>query len=290
MKRRKIFHKDHFFEKNDSLPKIIYMYAALCVMAVVAVYPILSIFTTSIRPGDRILSTSLDIIPSGATFDNYITAFQEKPIMRWVLNTVIVAGVSTSVTMAFSVCAGYAFSRYKFYGKKIGMLLLLTTQMFPAPMVLLPLTILLGNLGLIGNLIGLVIPYIATAVPFTTWLMKGFFDTIPYSLEESAFIDGAGVVRTFWKIVLPLSKPAVAVSAIFSFIGNWSEYIVARIIILKESDYTLPLGLMLYRGERYSQWGEYSAVALLTTIPVVIIFIALSRHIAGNLTIGGVKE
>ena len=170
------------------------------------------------------------------------------------------------------------------------MLSLLVTQMFPAPMTLLPLTILLGNLGLIGNFWGLLIPYLATAIPFSTWLMKGFFDSIPRSLDESGYIDGASVTYTFRKIILPLSIPAIAVSAIFSFIGYWSEFLIARIIIDKEIQYTLPMGLIIYQGEKVTQWGPYSAAGLITTIPIMIIFMLMSRYIVGNLTLGSIKE
>jgi len=162
--------------------------------------------------------------------------------------------------------------------------------MFPAPMLLLPTYVLLSKMGLKDQLVGLLIPYAAIAVPFCVWLLKGYFDTIPKSLEESAYIDGCSTINTFIKIILPLSKPALAIAALFSFMSAWAEYVVARIIVSQADKITLPVGLVYLQGEFLTLWGVYSAAALLTSIPVILLFIAVSRFLVGGLVLGSVKE
>lgn len=277
------------FEKNDSALKIILIYAVLIVMCGVAIYPMLNVLSISLRPGASLFTTSLDIIPKDATLENYRVAIFEKDLLIWIKNSLIIS-ISTGILgVVLSATAGYAFSRFRFYGRKTGMMMFLVTQMFPAPMLLLPMYILLTKLGLINHFWGLLIPYMSTAVPFSVWLLKGYFDTIPISLEESAYIDGCGVLQTFWKIVVPLAAPALAISGLFAFMSAWSEYIVARIILTNKDIITLPVGLVQLQGQFSTEWGVYSAAAILTTIPVMILFISLSKYLVGGLTLGGVK-
>lgn len=282
--------KSDYFERTDSKFKIILIYLVLIFMSFIAIYPVLNILSSSLRPSNQLFSTSLKIIPDNASLINYYKAIFERPLSRWIENSLIVSFISMLISILFSSTAGYAFSRYRFYGKKSGMIVLLVTQMFPAAMLLLPLNILLTNMGLTEKLWALVVPYISSSVPFSIWLLKGYFDTVPSSLEESAYVDGASILTTFYKIVLPLSKPALAVASIFCFMNSWSEYIVARVLIHNEKMYTLPLGLVTLQGQYNTEWGVYSAAAILTAIPVMIIFAYLSKYLIGGLTIGSVKE
>lgn len=278
------------FDKNDTIGRIIYVYFIVIIFSIIAVYPISTILTISLRPGDKVLSTSLALIPPNATLENYKIAFFDKPTLRWILNSLIVSSITTVVSLLFAASAGYALSRYKFKGKKTLMVFILANQLFPLVMVLLPLNILIRNVGLGGNFGGLLLPYIAANVPFTALLLKGYFDTIPRSLEESAYVDGAGPFYTFFFIILPLAKPALAVGGIFCFLGAWTEFIIARVLINNEKLYTLPLGLVTLQGQFATQWGVYSAAALITSIPVMIMFVILSRYIVSGLTVGSTKE
>lgn len=278
-----------YFEKNDSWPKIIAIYLFLLLCCFITVYPISFIFTVSLRPGNQLFSTSLKLIPDNATFKNYIDAFTKYPMARWMLNSLLVSTITAVFAVIISVNAGYAFSRYRFFGRKFGMTMLLVTQMFPAPMLLLPVYLMLAKFKLTGSYVGLILWYVSTSIPFNIWLMKGYFDTIPRSLEESAFIDGASIVRTYWSIILPLAKPGIALCALFAFMGAWSEFIVARILITSKSMLTLPVGLIALQGSFSTEWGIYSAAALVTAIPVTVLFITLSKYLVGGLTMGSVK-
>ncbi len=264
-------------------------YFVLTFFALFAVYPIWQVFTISLRPGDRLLSKSLSLIPSDATLDTYIRLFTKEPFLLWMLNSLIIACCVMIVGVGLAATAGYAFSRFKFKGKSTAMIGLITTQMFPLTMLLIPLFIMLINLKLYDSYAGLIIAYSATALPFTIWQMKGYYDTIPFSLEEAASIDGCSQFATFWRIVLPLSTPALVITALFSFMTAWSEYLVAAVLIQDQNLFTLPLGLKTYQSAMETSWGLYSAGAIVVSLPVVILFVVLSRWLISGLTLGSVK-
>jgi len=264
-------------------------YAVLLLFAGIAVYPVLQVVTISLRPGDRLLSTSLAIIPEGATLENYVALFRDRPFLSWMLNSLFVSLVVTLTGTVLASTAGYAFSRFSFPGKKVGLVGLLTTQMFPATMLLLPLYIMLIKLGLINTYLGVIVIYTATALPFTIWTMKGYYDTIPYSLEEAARIDGCSEFVAFYKIILPLAAPALVITALFSFMTAWSEYLVAAQILQDSALWTLPLGLKSFESNMTTEWGLYGASSLIVMIPVVILFLVLSKYLVSGLTLGSVK-
>ena len=163
------------------------------------------------------------------------------------------------------------------------------TQMFPATMLLLPFFILLAKLKLINSYLGLIIIYSSTALPFCIWQMKGYYDTIPTALEEAARMDGCSRFSAFIKVILPVSTPALVITALFSFMASWSEYVVAAIVLQDPGLYTLPLGLKSFQASLATQWGLYAAGAVVVSIPVTILFISLSRFLVSGLTVGSVK-
>lgn len=264
-------------------------YSVLTLFTLFSIYPVLRVISISLRPGDRLLSKSLAIIPSNATLHSYYQLFFEQPFLRWMLNSLIVSLVVTLVGVSLAATAGYAFSRYKFRGRDTALISIITTQMFPVTMLLLPLFIMIINLGFYDSYLGLIIAYSATALPFTVWQMKGYYDTIPYSLEEAAMIDGAGPFYSFYRIILPLAVPALAISALFSFMSAWSEYLVAAVLLQDHDLFTLPLGLKLFQSNMEVAWGLYSAGAVMVSIPVVVLFMFLSKWLISGLTLGSVK-
>ncbi len=266
-----------------------FSYIVLTLFSLFSIYPILQVFSISIRPGDRLLSKSLAIIPENATFHTYYELFFNQPFLRWLANSLFISAAVTVVGVTLAATAGYAFSRYKFVGRDTAMVGLITTQMFPATMLLLPLFIMLIKIGAYDSYFGLIIAYSATALPFTIWQMKGYYDTIPISLEEAASIDGCSQFNTFWQIILPLSTPALAITALFSFMTAWSEYLVAAVLIQDKNLFTLPLGLKLFQSAMQTSWGLYSAGAVVVSIPVILVFLFLSRWLVSGLTLGSVK-
>lgn len=264
-------------------------YAVLTVFAIIAIFPIWQVVNISLRPGDQLLPTTLEFIPARATFDNYVRLFTQSDFVRWLWNSAFVAVVVTITGIVLASTAGYGFSRFQFVGKKAGLLSLLTTQMFPATMLLLPMYIMLINLGLINTYLGVIIVYSATALPFCIWTMKGYYDTIPFSLEEAARIDGCTHFSAFYKVILPLAAPAMVITALFSFMTAWSEYLVAAQILQDTSLWTLPVGLKSFEASMSTEWGLYGAGSIIVMLPVVVLFLALSRWLVSGLTLGSVK-
>lgn len=265
-------------------------FVLLVFFTIVTIYPIVNVFSISLRPGDKLLSTSLEIIPYNASFQSYIKLFTETDFLRWTLNSTIISFIVTLTGVTLASTAGYALSRYKFIGKKAAMLGIMITQMFPATMLLLPMYIMLIKLGLLNSYLGIVIVYSSTALPFCVWQMKGYYDTIPFSLEEAARIDGCTRWQAFYKIIFPLAAPALVITALFSFMSAWSEYIVAAQILQDTKLFTLPIGLKSFQSNLTTEWGLYAAASLIVSIPVVILFIFLSRWLVSGLTLGSVKE
>lgn len=286
--RRTGFWQRYFSPKDHPL-KIAGVYLILLFFCFLTLYPMSNILTISLRPKDTLFRTKLEFIPADATLDNYKTVMFKKPLGKWLVNSLKVSVAVGAISVVIACSAGYAFARWRFWGSRVGLTFFLTTQMFPAPMLLLPTYLIIVTFKLTNSHWGLLIPYVATAIPFSVWLMKGFFDTIPRQLEESAYMDGANHIVAFFRVILPLSKPGLAVAFLNGFMAAWSEYIVARVILTKEALFTLPVGLVTLQTQFRTEWGTYSAAALLTTIPVMIVFIVLSRFLVGGLTLGSVK-
>jgi arabinogalactan oligomer/maltooligosaccharide transport system permease protein len=265
-------------------------HALLLPVVALSVYPVLNVLSISLRPGNRLRSTDLAIIPADWTFHSYIALFTEEPFLRWMGNSLLVSGTVTATGVALAALGGYAFSRFQFVGRNASMLAVLTTQMFPATMLLLPLYIMIAKLHLVNTFLGLMVFYTATALPFCLWQMKGFYDTIPVSLEEAARIDGCSRWQTFRRVTLPLAMPGLVITALFSFMTAWSEYIVAAQVLQDTEMFTLPLGLKSFQASLSTQWGLYAAASIIVSIPVVIVFLALSRYLVTGLTLGSVKE
>ncbi len=275
--------------QRDSIWTTMLIYAILILVTAITVYPIIRVIGISLRPGNLLHTTSLRLIPEHATLESYRQLFFEQPFLRWLGNSTLVSLTVTIIGVSLASTAGYAFSRYRFIGRDFGMIALITTQMFPVTMLLLPLFLMLLHLKIYDTFLGLVIAYSATALPFCVWQMKGYYDTIPYSLEEAARIDGCTQWQTFHLIVLPLASPALVITALFSFMAAWSEYLVAAVLINDNRLYTLPLGLKQFQSAFETQWGLYSAGAVVVSIPVMILFLALSRWLVSGLTLGSVK-
>jgi arabinogalactan oligomer/maltooligosaccharide transport system permease protein len=270
-------------------PGRVLAHAFLVLFALATVYPILQIVTVSLRPGDQLYSTSLALIPPRATLEAYRVMLFDKPFLRWLGNSFVVSVAVTVFGVALASTAAYAFSRFRFPGWRAGLYAFLLTQMFPATMLMLPLYVLMKELGLLNTFSGLVLAYTTTALPFCVWTMRGYYDTIPVELEQAALIDGCGPWTAFWRVTLPLASPALAITALFSFMAAWSEFLVARIVLTELSRYTLPLGLESLAGQFQTEWANYAAGSLMVCVPVMVLFVVLNRWLVEGLSLGGVK-
>jgi arabinogalactan oligomer/maltooligosaccharide transport system permease protein len=271
-------------------PGRVLVHAFLIVFTLATLYPILQIIAISLRPADRLFSTSLAIIPEGATLAAYKQVLFERNFLIWFRNSLLVSGSVTLLGVTLASTAGYAFSRFRFPGWRLGLYSFLLTQMFPATILLLPLYVLMQKLHLLETFIGLVVAYTATALPFIVWTMKGYYDTIPIELEQAALIDGCTPWSALLRVTLPLAAPALVITALFSFMTAWSEFIMARVIVNSLNNYTLPLGLESLAGQFQTEWANYAAGSVLVSLPVMALFLLLNRFLVSGLTLGGVKS
>lgn len=279
------------------------LHVFVLLMVAVTLYPILWVVSIAFSGGQ---SLAIVNVPANATFldrlraivpwpahvsaSNFVSLFRDQPFARWLLNSVIVAGLTTILGVALACTAAYAFSRFRFPGRRVGLMAFLVSQMFPGTLMLIPLFIILVQwLKLGSTFTGLVLIYTVTAIPFCVWMMKGYFDTIPKELEESALIDGASQATIFFRIILPLAKPAVAVTALFSFMTGWNEFIQAATFMNREDMYTGPVGLRFFVGGFSQQWGYFAAGSIVAAIPVMALFLFLQKYLVSGLTAGAVK-
>jgi len=267
----------------------VWVHVLVWAFVIFAVYPILQIINISLRPGDQLYTTDLSLIPADATLDAYRAILFDKPFGTWIRNSLLVSVSTALIGVSLASLAGYAFSRFRFKSRGVALQGILVTQMFPATMLLLPLYMIMRKVGLVDTLFGVVIAYAATALPFCVWTMKGYYDTIPVALEEAALIDGASPFGAFLRVTLPLSAPALVITGLFSFMTGWSEFIVARVMLPSAELHTLPLGLESLASSYQTEWANYAAGSVLVCIPVVVLFLVLSRYLVSGLTLGGVK-
>ena len=267
----------------------LFIFLFLVLFTLATLYPALNIIGISLRTDDAFQSRSLALWTSESSFRSYGTLFLKTDFLTWMKNSFLVSFVVTLTGVVLASTSGYALSRFNFMGRRAVLSSLLMTQMFPATMLLLPFFILLAKLKLINSYLGLIIIYSSTALPFCIWQMKGYYDTIPDALEEAARIDGCSRFSAFTKVILPVSAPALVITALFSFMASWSEYVVAAIVLQDPGLYTLPLGLKSFQASLSTQWGLYAAGAVVVSIPVMILFISLSRFLVSGLTVGSVK-
>ena len=269
-------------------------YAALTVLVAVVLYPVLLVCKKAFEPG-RQFALSASPVPTALTLDHFSELFTSRGangellFLRHALNSIVVALLTTVVGVSLSCTAAYALSRFRFPGRKTGLTMFLVVQMFPATLLLLPLYVILNKLGLLNSIAGLVLVYSTTAIPFCVWTLKGYFDSLPRELLEAARVDGAGPVKIFWSIVLPLARPGIAVTALFSFMTAWNEFIMASTFLTDDEKYTLPVLIQSSVGQFSADWGKFAAGALVTSVPVMIVFYVLQKYLVGGLTAGAVK-
>ena len=250
--------------------------------------------------------TGAALIPRELTLDNFRTilsgtvevagAEEETPYVRWYANTLVVALATAVLTVLLGAMAAYAFSRFRFTGRRLGMLTLLLVQMFPQLLAVVAIYLIMLNTGEIFPVLGLnsltalTVVYLGGVMGVNVWLMKGFFDTIPAELDESARVDGATPAQVFWGVVLPLAAPVLAVVGLFSFVGTINEYVIASVLLQERENFTLPIGMRAFIDQQYAeQWGVFAAGVLLAAVPAVVIFQFLQRFIVSGLTQGSVK-
>ena len=262
---------------------------AVLVFLVFAVFPLYFVITASFRPGQSLYSTSLELFPSQPSLENWTYMFTQTKLLQWMGNSLLVAGLTTIASVLLCTTAAYAFSRWRFPGRDTILTLMLAINAFPGVLALIGVFVIFKELHLLNSLLGLVFAYTAGQLIFSTWNLKGFFDTIPIDLEEAARVDGATPTQAFIRVMLPLARPALAVTALLGFMGGWGEYITAQTMLFDESKYTAMVGLINLQTDYRQPWGWFAVGAICMSVPVTLLFLALQKQLQAGLTLGGVK-
>ncbi|SDY02577.1 carbohydrate ABC transporter membrane protein 2, CUT1 family [Micromonospora pattaloongensis] len=259
-----------------------------------SLFPILFVVSAALNPVGTLSSTEL--VPTGASLTNFGELFSRTAFGRWFVNSLLIAGVSAAAAVFLSALAAYAFSRMRFTGRRVGLLALLLVQMFPQFLAIVAIFLIFTTVTDLWPGIGfntpwgLLLLYLGTALGVNTWLMKGFFDTVPRELDESATMDGATHAQIFFRIMLPLVSPILAVTGLLAFIGTINEFLIANVFLTDTGSKTLSVGMWgLVAGERNNNFGIFCAGTLLTAVPTVLVFQYLQRYIVSGLTSGAVK-
>ncbi|HVH62642.1 MAG TPA: sugar ABC transporter permease, partial [Candidatus Dormibacteraeota bacterium] len=260
-------------------------------MVIFALFPAYFVLQAAFRPGQSLYSLTLSVWPDHPTWDNFRYLFNtpEVPFPTWLRNSIGVGVATMLAGLAGSATGAYALARFRFTGKRMTLILLLAIQAFPTALALVPIYVILKTIGLIGTPLGLVLAYVAQALVFCTWNLKGYFDTIPRELDEAALIDGCSITQAFIRIILPLSLPAIAVTALLMFLTAWNEWVMAQTLLFNEDSYTVPVGLWGLQNDYRVPWGYFAAASCIVSIPVVVLFLGLQQYFRSGLTVGSVK-
>ncbi|GKX30172.1 cyclodextrin transporter permease [Vallitalea longa] len=260
------------------------------VACLLCIVPILYTLSVSLNGTNNILSGSFSFIPKEVTFDNYKAVLFNKPYLLWLKNTLILVIATVTISLAVAIPAAYAFSRFRFIGRKTILYILIILNAFPSILSMFAIYRILMPMKLVNSYLGLILIYVGTMAIFGLWNMKGYFDTIPIEIEEAGKIDGANDFQLVTKLIMPLAKPSIIVTAVMIIIFVWNEYIFAVTFMTGAEKYTLAAGLYALQATQYTRnWPIFSAASLLTAIPILIIFLVIQKNMVSGLTAGGVK-
>ncbi|AQX54601.1 sugar ABC transporter permease [Priestia flexa] len=276
--------------KTKKTIRLTLSYAVVLVMFAIILYPILWIIGSSLNPGDSLSGSKM--FPENATFKHYAALFDtsQSNYLIWYANSLKISISTMILSLILVSLTAYSFSRYRFVGRKNGLLTFLVLQMIPNFAALIAIFVLATVTKLIDTHLGLILIYVGGAIPMNTWLMKGYLDTIPKELDESAKMDGAGHLRIFFQIVMPLAKPIIAVIALFTFTAPFGDFILAKVLLRSGENYTLAVGLYDMISRQFgNQFTAFAAGSVLIAVPIALLFLVCQKYFISGLTAGGTK-
>jgi ABC-type glycerol-3-phosphate transport system permease component len=264
------------------------LFAVMLIIVIIVNFPVIIVILNSFKSNQEIMQ-STQIFPKHYTFQNISYVLSQTPFLTYLKSSAIVSIIGVLFSIVIAAFAGYGISRYR--GKTLSIFSnsLLMLQMFPIILALIPLFIVFSKLHLINNYFSVILIYISLNLPFSIWMYKGFFDSIPFELEEAAFIDGSSRINTFFRIILPLSGPGIAAVAIFSFIFTWNEYLIANVFLRSDQVMTIPVGIQMFIEQYATDWGSLMAASTLAMLPVLILFLFLQKYFVNGAMAGAVK-
>lgn len=264
--------------------------AVLVLAGIFAIFPLLWTALTSLKQNEDVVTAELQYLPHNPTLENYFELWSRKSFVTLFGNSVVITLMTVTLCLIVGTLAAYAFSRYRFRGRNAALIGFLLIRMFPMVLMLIPLFIIMRNLGLLNTRIGLALAYTTFLLPIATWMLKGFFDAIPPDLEDAARIDGATRAEAIVRVVLPLAAPGVAATAVLTAIASWNEFLFALMFTTNEASQTWPVGLhLLVGGEFNLPWGLLSAGGIISILPIIVFFVLAQKSLVRGLMQGAVK-
>lgn len=275
--------------KNQLVKTVGYLVLAIGCLAVIL--PLSWMVITSLKSmADITLSKGIELFPTGPTIENFINIWKDYPMVTYIGNSIVTVGGSTIFGVVCACLCGYGLSRYEFKGKASLLSFLLVTQMFPAVMKIIPYYKILVNLNLNNTRVGLLVVYASFSIPFCTWMMYGYFKSIPTGLDEAARVDGSSAFYTFYKIILPLALPGVVATVIYAFLQNWNEYMFASVLMTADTKKTITFAISTMADAYRIQWNYLMCAAMISSVPTLAIFLFMQKYLIAGMTSGAVKE
>lgn len=277
-------------QKREIIKKTL-VYFLLIIVSLIMAFPLVFMLSTALKSPKEIASTDLTIIPNTITYDNFYEVFYETRLVTGLLNSFKVAALTAIIASTLSLSAGYTLARIKFTGTSILQIWIVVSQTFPLILIIIPLFIILRTLGLLNQHLGLVLVYVVWAIPFSTWMLKGYVQAIPAEIEDAALIDGCSRFKMLYKILLPIIKPGIVATSLFAFILGWQEFFFALVVLRIPEKATVPVLLTRFIGlEGMARWGALAAASLVATLPALVVFLVFQKHFISGLMGGAVKQ
>jgi multiple sugar transport system permease protein len=265
------------------------LWATILVAAVVTVFPFYWMLNTALKPHSEVFLSPPTFVSANWSLAAFSTLLVERPFARYFLNSLVVSAGSTLLSVALAALAAYGFTRFQIRGASALIVFLLFTKMLPETLLIIPYFRLMSELGLINSYLSLVLAYSSFALPFSVWMLIGFFRSIPREIDEAAIMDGATRLAVFWRVILPLARPGLVAVALFTFLISWNAYVWALVLTTDPSMFVLSVGIANMVGEYRVQWNELMAAAVIAALPVIVLFAFLERHLVSAITAGAVK-
>ena len=261
-------------------------------LVAIVLFPIYWMVVTSLLPSSIVLSRRPPLIPPFdlVSFAAYAEVFHRRPVLAWMANSAIVVAGSTLVSLTVATLAGYSLSRFHTPAQRVAGATLLLSKMLPGSLIVVPFFVMFTTLHLTDTLAGLVLANVSVGVPFATWMMKGFFDTLPRELEQAAKIDGCNELQALWLVILPLARPGLAACGIYLAIVAWSEFVFARTLVTRPENWLVTVGLQSFVGEYLVEWPALMAAGVVSLLPMLVLFLLLEPFLVSGLTSGAVKQ
>ncbi len=266
-----------------------FVYLVLISAVIVTIFPVFWILMCSFKSPDEINAIPIRWFPKSLNFNSYKSVLTERSFGLYFKNSTIVAVATTLLTMALATTAGYGFSRFDFKGRKLLFIFILLATMFPAVLLIIPYFLMMRKLGLLNTYLAYIWSYTSFSLPFSTWMMRGYFESVPREIDEAGLVDGCSWFSAFWRLCMPIAAPGMAATAIYSFLLAWNHYLFALALTTRPEKYLIPVGIASLVGEYWTDWSSLMAASMLSIVPVIVFNVLLEKHLVKGMTAGAIK-